>query len=78
MVKLSSSTVPRSDRSVDSEKRRRISVQINLFFKNLTQLLDSGKQFHFRDREKYRMDEYRFEYCKLESVRQAANKEIPQ
>jgi hypothetical protein len=78
MVKLSSSAVPRSDRSVDSEKSRRIPVQINLFLKNLTHLFDSRKQFCFRDRKKYRVDEYRFEYCKLESVMQAANKEIPQ
>ena len=57
MVKLSSNAVPRSDRPVDSEKNRRIPVQINLFFKNLTQLLVSGKLFRFRDRKKYRMDE---------------------
>ena len=32
MVKLSSNAVPRSDRSVESEKSRRIPVQVNLFF----------------------------------------------
>jgi len=57
MVKLSSNAVPRSDRSVNGEKSRRILVQINFFFKNLTQLLVSGKLFRFRDGKKYRMDE---------------------
>jgi hypothetical protein len=57
MVKLSSNAVPRSDRPVDSEKRGRIPVQINLFFKNLTQLLLLGKVFRFRDRNKYRINE---------------------